>query len=69
MIDETHPPQGKYLSLDHWERGVDPWHQDAFPDEFKSIGSTGPRKHGWYGVDWVGNVIYFVADGTEEGAQ
>jgi len=23
------------------------------------------RKEGWMGVDWVGNPIIFIADGTE----
>ena len=58
-------PQGMYMSVDHWERGLDPWHVDAFPDEFKDTPTfnRGARKEGWFGVDWVGNPILFVADG------
>lgn len=25
----------------------------------------GKRRTGWYGLDWCGNVIVFIADGTE----
>lgn len=50
-----------------WERGIDPWHRDAFPDEFKiaAPNQSYPRKGGWYLVDWIGNVIGFAADGSE----
>jgi hypothetical protein len=51
-------------SIHSWERSVDPWHQDAFPEEFKGIGTTGKRQAGWDGLDWCGNTITFVADGT-----
>lgn len=49
--------------VDGWERGLDPWHEDAFPDEFKHVGTKGERRAGWYALDWCGNVIGFVADG------
>ena len=49
-----------------WERGVDPWHADAFvgtPGE--TYGAKEPRKSGWLAIEWTGNVLGFVADGTE----
>lgn len=48
-----------------YERSLDPWHADAFPLEFRHAGTTGERKSGWMGVDWVGNPLIFVPDGTE----
>jgi hypothetical protein len=59
------PVGGMGGAVHAWERGVDPWHEDAFPDEFTYAGTTGPRKEGWFALDWCGNVIGFVADGTE----
>ena len=66
MIDENNPPKKEYMSVDSWERSLDPWHEDAFPEEFRHIGSGGIRKEGWMGIDWCGNPIVFIADGTEE---
>jgi hypothetical protein len=50
--------------VEGWERGLDPWHADAFPDEFKYIGATGERMAGWYALDGFGNVIGFIPDGS-----
>lgn len=50
---------------DHYERGLDPWHADAMPDEFKGNFPSGERKAGWFGVDWCGNTVIWVPDGTE----
>ena len=48
-----------------WERGKSPWHADAFPDEFKSRApEQGGRKTGWFEIDWCGNAIGWVPDGT-----
>jgi hypothetical protein len=49
---------------DHWERGVDPWHRDGFPDEFKDLAPSQsyPPGQGWLLIDWCGNVIGFVSD-------
>lgn len=55
------PPLVSYAH--DWERGLDPWHEDAFPPEFGHAGTRGPRKTGWYALDWCGNVVGFVADG------
>ena len=67
MIDKDNPPKKNYVSVNHWERSLDPWHEDAFPNEFKEHFRTGKaRESGWLGVDWVGNPILWVADGTEE---
>ena len=49
-----------------WERGSDPWHADAFvgtPAEGRFV-SGEPRKTGWHALDWCGNVVGFIPDGT-----
>lgn len=62
IIDANHKPAPHPFYGDSWERGVDPWHADAFPDEFKHAGTKGPRKQGWFLVDGHGNAIGFVPD-------
>lgn len=48
-----------------WERGKSPWHADAFPDVLKGRApEQGDRKEGWFEIDWCGNVIWWVPDGT-----
>ena len=48
-----------------WERSKSPWHADAFPDEFKDRApEQGGRKTGWLEIDWCGNAIGWVPDGT-----
>lgn len=48
-----------------FERSKDPWHADAFPEEFKHAAPRkGERKSGWMALDWCGNCIGFIADGT-----
>lgn len=55
------PPVPEYG--DHWERSLDPWHRDAFPDEFKeSAPHQKERNEGWMLIDWCGNAIGFVPD-------
>jgi hypothetical protein len=51
---------------DSYERGLDPWHFDAFPPGLKHAApNQGPRRaEGWYLLDGVGNVIGWVPDGT-----
>lgn len=54
-----------------YERGLDPWHKDAFkgiPEVEGLIGSGGVRKSGWYALDWCGNIIGFFADGIYDDA-
>lgn len=79
VIDEkTAPPVGGMGgSIHSWERSLDPFHRDAFAgtgltdeqlDNAITIGgkvNDGERKHGWLGLDWCGNPIAFVPDGTE----
>lgn len=52
---------------DNWERALDPWHRDAFPDEFKNSAPNqkGPRASGWFLLDAWGNPLVFVPDGTQ----
>lgn len=59
------PVGGMGGSVHDWERALSPWHADAFPDEFKDRApEKGERKHGWMALDFWGNAIGFVADGT-----
>ena len=51
-----------------WERGLDPFHRDAF-SEIKEIYYMLPftfkkRKEGWNGIDHSGNPVHFMPDGT-----
>lgn len=61
------PIGGMGGSIHSWERGLDPWHPNAFPDEIKALLSNAdtPRKSGWYALDWCGNTIGFIADDEE----
>jgi hypothetical protein len=60
------PPLDNAGWIFSFERGLDPWHRDAFPAHLQDqIADTGPRTEGWFGLDWVGNPIYFIPDGTE----
>lgn len=59
------PIGGMGGSIHAWERSKDPWHCDAFPDEFKSQApNQGVRAEGWSGLDYWGNEIAWVADGV-----
>jgi hypothetical protein len=61
---EVKPPPHPFYG-DSWERDLDPWHEDAFPEGFKHGGTVGPRKSGWFLVDGYDNSIGFIEDGTE----
>jgi len=61
IIDKDHPPPLNNFVFSY-ERGLDPWHEDAFPEEFKYAGSRGKRKEGWFGLDVWGNAIGFIPD-------
>lgn len=65
VTSATQKPEQDYHCVWGWERSLDPWHKDAFPDGFKHAGTNGERQMGWMGVDWAGNPIIFVPDGTE----
>ena len=69
IVSEAKKPvsDGSYFlgSVVEWERSLDPWHADAFPEGLKHAGTTGKRKAGWIGYDWCGNPVIFIADGTE----
>uniref|UniRef100_A0A6M3K5S7 Uncharacterized protein n=1 Tax=viral metagenome TaxID=1070528 RepID=A0A6M3K5S7_9ZZZZ len=63
IVDKDHPPN-LTNAIFKWERGLDPWHRDAFPDELKpQLKNTGKRREGWFGLDWCGNAIVFIPDG------
>ncbi len=60
------PPPHPFYG-DSYERGLDPWHRDAFPDEFKDAAPNQKSKRGsgWFLQDAWGNDIGFVPDGTK----
>ena len=49
-----------------FERGLDPWHAESFKGTPMEgvYANTSPRAEGWYIVDWCGNVMGFIPDGT-----
>lgn len=55
---------------DSWERGLDPWHANAFKGLGLSHnpGTTGERRGGWFLIDGAGNAIGFVPDGSSVGS-
>lgn len=61
----TKPPLGGLGGCIHdWERSLDPWHKDAFPDEFKHLApKQGERAKGWMALDTWKNPVMFVPDG------
>lgn len=64
-VSATQRPLPHPIYGDSYERGLDPWHADAFPDEFKQVAtSEGERKEGWFLTDAYGNEIGFIPDGT-----
>ena len=66
ISESVAPPLRGCSSLHCWERGLDPWHKDAFLAEFKGHApNQEERKGGWFGLDGFGNPITFVPDGTE----
>lgn len=60
------PPPNPFYG-DSYERGLDPWHVDGAPEEFKDrkVWNRGKRKGGWYLIDGFGNQIGFTPDGTK----
>ena len=74
IVDKDNPPPLRYCSH-AWERCPDPFHVDAFKgtnvdlDKAIVIGaaeiSKGARRDGWMALDWCGNAIGWVPDGSE----
>lgn len=64
VVSETQKPNSHPFYGDSWERGLDPWHSDAFAGLDINPGTTGTRRGGWFLVDGHGNYIGFVPDGT-----
>ena len=59
------PIGGMGGSVHDWERGSSPWHRSAFPSDLADQApEQGSLSAGWYALDWCGNQIGFVADGT-----
>jgi hypothetical protein len=61
----TAVPISNYPGPHFFERSGDPFHANAAPDEFKSSFKQGEQQKGWMCIDWAGNPIGFVPDGTE----
>lgn len=66
IISESVKPPAHPFYGDSWERGLDPWHVDAAPTEFResSVWQRGERKGGWFLLDNYKQEIGFVYDGT-----
>jgi hypothetical protein len=65
VVSATQKPAPHPFYGDSYERGLDPWHEDAFPDEFKDVAQNhGERKEGWFLLDGFDNPICFIPDGT-----
>lgn len=59
------PIGGMGGSIHDWERGESPWNHKSFPSELKDQApEQGDSKEGWLSLDWCGNIIGFIADGT-----
>lgn len=66
IVDKFNKPPLPNYCADNWERGLDPWHGDAAPEEFADrFPNQGERKEGWFLLDWCGNQIGFIPDGAE----
>lgn len=70
IVSETTRPLPHPFYGDSWERGLDPFHPDAFVgfsqdivDQIAQI-SPGPRRGGWFLLDAYKQEIGFVPDGT-----
>lgn len=67
IVSKTNKPtQDMGGTVESWERGLDPFHADAFPDGLKDGARQGKRAEGWFALDHWGNRIGFVPDGTAE---
>jgi len=70
--DQAPPTGGMGGAIHKWERGLDPWHRDSFEGlgaevQDQAPNQEGERKSGWYAVDYCGNTIGFVTDGSMYG--
>lgn len=68
VVGPEQKPVPHPLYGDNYERGLDPWHAEAFAGLERELGvnpgTTGPRSEGWFLIDGFGNAIGFVPDGT-----
>ncbi len=64
IVGPTQKPPPHPFYGDSYERGLDPWNEEAFPDEFKDHAPhKGKREGGWFLIDGFGNQIGFYPDG------
>ena len=59
------PIGGMGGSIHNWERGKHPFSRECMPNEFKQMFVKTPASEGWLALDWCGNVIGFLSDGTK----
>lgn len=66
-VDEDNPPIRFSTPSSHsFERGLSPWHRDAFPKEFQHLfPSDTTRQEGYFELDYWGNPVAWIPDGTE----
>ena len=61
--DKHNKPDPHPFYGDNYIRGLDPWHRDAFPPEFRDrMRDMRPRREGWFLLDAYGNEIGFYPD-------
>lgn len=65
IVSKDNPPNVTGDIIHSLERGLDPWHRDAFPEEFKDSAKGGVRVEGWFCLDWYGSVVGFIPDGFD----
>ena len=67
IVSKKQKPDPHPFYGDNYERGLDPFHKDAAPEEFKEnkAFSAGKRKEGWFLLDAWKNQIGFIADGKK----
>lgn len=64
VVDINHRPPPHCFYGDSYERGLDPFHADAFiGTPAAGCGSNGKRAAGWFLLDAWGNQIGFYPDG------
>ena len=60
--DLQRPPPHPFYG-DHYERGLSPWHRDAFPSEYKDQAPEQyKRSSGWFLLDAWDNAIGWYPD-------
>lgn len=72
VSSDVKPPPHPFYG-DSYERGVDPFHPDAFSGlglsdsiiKKLAVVWPGPRRNGWFILDMYGQEVGFIPDGTK----